>query len=465
MRNEKDSLGTKQVPEFAYYGIHSLRARENFDVTSEKLDVELINGLAQIKKAAAFVNYEDGKLTKEKKDAITRACDEILDRQFDAHFIVPPIQGSAGTSINMNANEVIANRAIEWLGGRKGDYCLVHPNDDVNKSQSTNDVFPSASKLALLQLTRLLSLEIEDLLSSLLRKADALEQVIKLGRTQLQDALPTTVGSTFKAFAAAIGRHLSEFTRSREALKALNLGGTAIGTSVNATAYYVEHIVPKLSQLLDEDLRQADNLIDATQNVDAFVQLSHSYKLLSITLSKMANDLRLLSSGPQFGFNELSLPKKQAGSSIMPGKVNPVIPELVNQVAFQVIGYDTTITMASEAGQLELNAFEPIIVRNLIVSTHLLQKTLHTFRVNCIDGIQANEAKCLSQAENCSVLATALVPFIGYNKTCELVNQSIQTGMPIKNIVREMPLAPATAAKLLNPKNLVHLYDQQVMVD
>jgi aspartate ammonia-lyase len=464
VRDEKDSLGTKQVPEFAYYGIHSLRAKENFDVTDERLDPELINGLALIKKAAALTNQEDGTLSVAKADAIVRACDEIMDRQLDLHFIVPPIQGSAGTSINMNANEVIANRAIEWLGGRKGEYDLVHPNDDVNRCQSTNDVFPSASKLALLQLSRALTEEMGNFLNSLCQKADELKNVIKLGRTQLQDALPTTVGDTFKAFAAAISRNLSEIERSRNILKSLNLGGTAIGTSVNATAYYVHHIVPKVSELFGENLRPADNLIDATQNVDSFVHLSHAYKLLAINLSKMANDLRLLSSGPQFGFNELNLPKKQAGSSIMPGKVNPVIPELVNQVAFQVIGYDATITMAAEAGQLELNAFEPIIVRDLIVSTRLLQKTLRTFRTNCIDDIQVNQTKCLIEAENCSILATALTPFIGYSKTCGIMSQSVKTGKSIKEIVSEMPAVPANASELLNPKNLVHLYDETVVI-
>ncbi|MCL1632752.1 aspartate ammonia-lyase [Sporolactobacillus sp. CPB3-1] len=463
MRKETDALGTRVIPQSAYYGIHALRAKENFDVTSEMIDSELINGLAIIKKAAAIINYEDGTLSKDKARAISQACGEMLERKLDHAFIVPAIQGGAGTSINMNANEVIANRAIEILGGEKGDYSLVHPNDDVNRCQSTNDVFPSAGKLALLRLSRLLVLETGHLLDSLNHKANEFKEVVKLGRTQLQDALPTTVGDTFKAFASAIARNLNEINHSRDALKTVNLGGTAIGTSVNASEYYCHHIVPEVSRLFEEELRQAGNLIDATQHVDAFAQLSHAYKLLAITLSKMASDLRLLSSGPQFGFNELILPKKQAGSSIMPGKVNPVIPELVNQVAFQVIGYDTITTLAAESGQLELNAFEPIIVRNLTAESRLLMRTLHTFRINCIDGIQANTARCAEEANQCAMIATALTPYIGYSRTCRLIKQSMDTGVSIHTLAAQHPDVPGKVLKLLDPKRLIHLYEQQKM--
>jgi Aspartate ammonia-lyase len=461
VRIETDAIGTKEVPSSAYYGIHALRAKENFNVTSETIDPELIDGLAIIKKAAAIINEEDGSLSKEKAAAIRQSCDEVLERKLDHGFIVPPIQGSAGTSINMNANEVIANRAIELLGGEKGDYSMVHPNDDINRGQSTNDAFPSASKLALLRLSRQLTLEIDRFIDSLNQKASELKDIVKIGRTQLQDALPTTVGDTFKAYASAIVRNLNEINHSRHALKTLNLGGTAIGTSVNASEYYVRHIVPEVSRLFGEELSQADNLIDATQNVDAFVQLSHAYKLFAVTLSKMASDLRLLSSGPQFGFNELFLPKKQAGSSIMPGKVNPVIPELVNQVAFQMIGYDTTITLAAEAGQLELNAFEPIIVRNLIVASRLLSKTLVTFRINCINGIEANIARCTDEANHCAILATALTPYIGYSKTCRLVKESLQTGTPIQTLAGQLPDVPESVQKLLDPRNLIHVYENK----
>jgi aspartate ammonia-lyase len=461
MRTETDALGTLEIPQSAYYGIHSLRAKENFSVAAETIDSELINGLALIKKAAAIVNYEDGSLSKEKSAAIDQACDEIIQRKFDQAFIVPSIQGSAGTSINMNANEVIANRAIEVLGGDKGDYTLVHPNDDVNRCQSTNDVFPSASKLALLRLSHRLALEIDQFIHCLVHKADELQDIVKLGRTQLQDALPTTVGNTFKAFASAMTRNLNELHHSRDALRTLNLGGTAIGTSVNASKYYVHHIVPEVAKRFGEPLRQADDLIDATQHVDAFVQLSHAYKLLAVTLSKMASDLRLLSSGPQFGFNELLLPKKQAGSSIMPGKVNPVIPELVNQVAFQVIGFDTTNTLAAEAGQLELNAFEPIIVRNLITASRLLQKTLRTFRINCISGIQANNSQCTKEANQCAILATALTPYIGYSKTCNIVKQSLEMDIPIQTLAAQLPNVPDHVLKLLNPKTMIPFYSNQ----
>jgi aspartate ammonia-lyase len=461
MRKETDALGIKEIPQSAYYGIHALRAKENFCVTAETIDSELINGLAIIKKAAAIINHEDGSLSKEKTAVITRACDEMLQRKFDHAFIVPSIQGSAGTSINMNANEIIANRAIELLGGTLGDYSLVHPNDDINRCQSTNDVFPSASKLALLKLSKSLALEINQFIDCLVQKADELKDIFKLGRTQLQDALPTTVGDTFKAFASAITRNLNELNHCRDALKILNLGGTAIGTSVNASEYYVHRIVPEVSKLFGEPLRQADNLIDATQHVDAFVQLSHAYKLLAVTLSKMASDLRLLSSGPQFGFNELFLPKKQAGSSIMPGKVNPVIPELVNQVAFQIIGYDTTNTLAAEAGQLELNAFEPIIVRNLITASNLLQKTLRTFRMNCISGIQANIPQCTKEANQCAMLATVLTPYIGYSKTCSLIKQSMKMSIPIQTLATQLPNVPDHVLKLLDPQNMIPLYKNQ----
>ncbi|WP_051578031.1 aspartate ammonia-lyase [Sporolactobacillus terrae] len=463
MRTETDALGTKEIPQSAYYGIHSLRAKENFSVAAETIDSELIHGLALIKKAAAIVNHEDGSLSNEKATAITRACDEILEGKFNQEFIAPAIQGSAGTSMNMNANEVIANRAIELLGGTKGDYTLVHPNDDINRCQSTNDVFPSASKLALLRLSKRLALEIDQFLDGLVQKADELKDVVKLGRTQLQDALPTTVGNTFQAFASAIARNLNELNHSRDALRTLNLGGTAIGTTVNASEYYVRRIVPEVSKQFGQPLRQADNLIDATQHVDAFVQLSHAYKLLAVTLSKMASDLRLLSSGPQFGYNELFLPKKQAGSSIMPGKVNPVIPELVNQVAFQIIGFDTTNTLAAEAGQLELNAFEPIIVRNLISASRLLQKTLRTFRINCINGIQANRAQCAKEANQCAILATALTPYIGYSKTCKLVKQSLEMDIPIQTLAAQLPDVPEQALKLLDPKTMIPFYKTQAL--
>ncbi|RYM04670.1 aspartate ammonia-lyase [Sporolactobacillus sp. THM7-7] len=463
MREEHDAIGTKQIPESAYYGIHALRAKENFDVTLEKLDPEFINGLALIKKAAAITNKESGLLNSDKAEAIVKACDEVMDRAFDPYFIVPPLQGGAGTSINMNANEVIANRAIEWLGGRKGDYTIVHPNDDVNMAQSTNDVFPSAGKLALLKLTSHVQDEMRSLIACFRQKAHEFQSFLKLGRTQLQDALPTTVGYTFEAFATALSKNTAEIQHSREGLKRLNLGGTAIGTSVNAPAYYIDHIVPKVSELFGERLKQADNLIYATQNVDAFVRLSHTYKLLAVNLSKTANDLRLMSSGPQFGFNELILPKMQAGSSIMPGKINPVIPELVNQVAFQIIGYDATITMAAEAGQLELNAFEPVMIRNLIFTSRLLQKTMHAFQTRCVAGIQVNQRACKKEAENCSILATALTPLIGYSKTCELVKQSIQTGKPIKEMISEANLLPPEmASRLLNPLGLVTAHHRRV---
>ena len=360
-RVERDSIGVKDIPEDVYYGVQSLRAAENFHITGLNMHPEIINSLAYIKKAAAITNCEVGLLEKKKAQAIVQACDEIVSGKFHNEFIVDPIQGGAGTSLNMNANEVIANRAIEILGGKKGDYTIINPNDDVNCGQSTNDVIPTAGKMTSLRLLQNLKKQLLRLYDALNEKAVEFDHVIKMGRTQMQDAVPIRLGQEFKAYSVAIMRDIHRMDKAMDEMRTLNMGGTAIGTGINADEGYLRRIVPNLTEISGMDFIQAFDLIDSTQNLDPFVAVSGAVKACAVTLSKMSNDLRLMSSGPRTGFGEINLPAKQNGSSIMPGKVNPVIPEVVNQVAFNIIGNDVTITMAAEAGQLELNAFEPII--------------------------------------------------------------------------------------------------------
>ena len=416
-RVEKDSIGTKDVPENVYYGVQSLRAAENFHITGLNMHPEIINSLAYIKKAAAITNCEAGLLDKKRTQAIVQACDEILEGKFREDFIVDPIQGGAGTSLNMNANEVIANRAIEILGGKKGDYSVVNPNDHVNCGQSTNDVIPTAGKMTSLRLLKKLKKQLLRLHSALEQKADEFDGVIKMGRTQLQDAVPIRLGQEFKAYSVAILRDLNRMDKAMDEMRTLNMGGTAVGTGLNADESYLRRIVPNLSEISGMDLVQAYDLIDATQNLDSFVAVSGAVKACAVTLSKIANDLRLMSSGPRAGFGEINLPAKQNGSSIMPGKVNPVIPEVVNQVAFNAIGNDMTITMAAEAGQLELNAFEPIIFYCLFQSIDTIAYAVNTFVDNCVIGITANETRCRYFVENSVGIITAICPYVA---TCPL---------------------------------------------
>ena len=351
-RVERDSIGVKDIPEDVYYGVQSLRAAENFHITGLNMHPEIINSLAYIKKAAAITNCEVGLLEKKKAQAIVQACDEIVSGKFHNEFIVDPVQGGAGTSLNMNANEVIANRAIEILGGKKGDYTIINPNDDVNCGQSTNDVIPTAGKMTSLRLLQNLKKQLLRLYDALNEKATEFDHIIKMGRTQMQDAVPIRLGQEFKAYSVAIMRDIHRMDKAMDEMRTLNMGGTAIGTGINADEGYLRRIVPNLTEISGMDFIQAFDLIDSTQNLDPFVAVSGAVKACAVTLSKMSNDLRLMSSGPRTGFGEINLPAKQNGSSIMPGKVNPVIPEVVNQVAFNIIGNDVTISMAAAAGQL-----------------------------------------------------------------------------------------------------------------
>ena len=451
-RMEHDSIGEKEVPEEAYYGIQTLRAYENFYITGLKMHPELINSVAQIKKAAAITNFEVGELDKKIADAIVKACDEIIAGKLHDQFIVDPIQGGAGTSLNMNANEVIANRAIELLGGKKGDYKLVNPNDHVNFGQSTNDVFPSCGKMAALKLLDHAQDELKRLEKALTEKSVEFDSVIKMGRTQLQDAVPIRLGQEFHAYASAIQRDIRRFENAKDEIKSLNLGGTAIGTGLNADVQYFERVVKNMSTLTGQDLIQSYDMIDATQNLDSYASVSGIVKNCAITLSKMSNDLRLMSSGPRTGFGEINLPAKQNGSSIMPGKVNPVIPEVVNQVAFNIIGNDVTIAMAAEAGQLELNAFEPIIFYNLFQSIETLAFAVKTLIDNCIVGITANEEHCRKMVENSIGIITAICPYVGYETAANIAKEALRTGRLVRDLILERKLMDMEQLKtILNP--------------
>ena len=451
-RVEKDSIGAKDVPENVYYGVQSLRAAENFHITGLTMHPEFINSLAYIKKAAAITNCEAGLLDKKIAAAIVKACDEIIDGRLHDYFIVDPIQGGAGTSMNMNANEVIANRAIDILGGTKGDYSLVHPNDHVNYSQSTNDVIPTAGKMTALRLLKNLKAELFKLHEALIAKAKKFDHVIKMGRTQMQDAVPIRLGQEFQAYADAIMRDVRRMDKAMDEMRSLNMGGTAVGTGINADELYLKRIVPNLSEISDMEFVQAFDLIDATQNLDPFVSVSGAVKACAVTLSKMANDLRLMSSGPRAGFGEINLPAKQNGSSIMPGKVNPVIPEVVNQVAFYVIGNDMTITMAAEGGQLELNAFEPIIFYCLFQSIDTLAYAVQTFVDNCITGITANEERCRYLVESSVGVITAISPHVGYQKAADIAKKALRTGESIRSLIlKEGLLTEQELDEILDP--------------
>lgn len=442
-RIEFDSIGTLQVPESAYYGVQSLRAKNNFQITGRRLNSTFIVCLAQIKKAAAITNRNSGQLSKEIANAIITACDEIIAGHLHSQFIVDPIQGGAGTSANMNANEVIANRAIELLGGTKGDYNIVHPNDHVNMSQSTNDVFPTAGKLTVLETMPGVIHQLERLDSALEAKAEEFSDVVKMGRTQLQDAVPIRLGQEFHAYACAVKRDITRLGKAMNEMRAVNMGGTAIGTAVNACSSYLYNITANLQKVSGVRLAQAEDLIDATQNLDGFVSVSGALKTCAVSLSKMANDLRLLSSGPRTGIMEICLPTMQNGSSIMPGKVNPVIPEVVSQAAFDIIGNDCAITMAAEAGQLELNAFEPVLFYKIFESIDCLEGAVMTFVDNCVSGITANRENCRNHLEESVGTVTALCPYIGYMKAAKIAKESLKTGVPVAKLVLNEKLLSA----------------------
>lgn len=455
-RIESDSIGTKQVPSDAYYGVQSLRGYENFQITGQRLRPEFINSLAQIKKACAICNHSVGELDTKRKDAICQVCDEILAGQLHDQFICDPIQGGAGTTANMNANEVIANRAIELLGGVKGDYTIVHPNDHVNRAQSTNDVIPTAAKMTTAKLLRKAIVQLENLNAALKQKEAEFHDIIKMGRTQMQDAVPIRLGAEFGAYSKAISRDIARLNKALHEMYAINLGGTAVGTALNANPDYVNSLAPTLAQISGLPLTKAEDLVDGTQNLDSFAYVSGALKTCALSCSKMANDFRLMSSGPRCGFEEINLPPMQNGSSIMPGKVNPVIPEVMSQAAFCIIGNDMCITMAAEAGQLELNFAEPVLYHKLFESIVALTGAVETFTNNCVCGITANAQRCRELVDGSVGVITAICPKVGYKESAEIAKAAIKTGSSVREILKSKQLlSEDEIEKLLDPASMV----------
>jgi aspartate ammonia-lyase len=436
-RVEHDLLGERRVPADAYYGIHTLRARENFPITGIAISTypDLVNALALVKQAAAAAQRDLGLLSAEKAAAIIKACEDVRSGQLHEQFVVDVIQGGAGTSANMNANEVIANRALEHLGHRRGEYEFLHPLDDVNQGQSTNDVYPTAVKLALRWAAGRLLEAMDVLRTAFADKAATLTEAVKVGRTQLQDAVPMTLGQEFTTYAVMIGEDEHRLAEACRLIEEVNLGGTAIGTKLNAPPGYSELAIRYLSQLSGVTLSISPNLIEATQDPGSYVQVSGVLKRIAVKVSKICNDLRLLSSGPRAGLGEINLPPVQAGSSIMPGKINPVIPEVVNQIAFEVIGNDVTVSMAAEAGQLQLNAFEPIIAHALFESITHLEMGCRTLAERCVGGITANVDHLRAQVQNSIGLATALNPIIGYAQATAVAQRAAATGQTVHDVV------------------------------
>jgi aspartate ammonia-lyase len=464
-RIEHDFLGEKQIPSHAYWGVHTARAVENFPISGTPISVmpDLIRAFGFVKKATARTNVQLGVLDQKRANAIMGACDLLIAGKHHDQFVVDVIQGGAGTSTNMNANEVIANLALEKLGFEKGRYDVLHPNDHVNASQSTNDVYPTAVRLALWSgIDRLLG-SMATLRKGFETKAEEFKDILKIGRTQLQDAVPMTLGQEFLTYAIMIGEDEARLHEARALIQEINLGATAIGTGINAPHGYAEIACQLLSEESRIPVVKAANLIEATQDTGAFVQLSGVLKRVATKLSKTSNDLRLLSSGPQAGFGDIRLPARQAGSSIMPGKVNPVIPEVMNQVAFEVIGNDITVTMASEAGQLQLNAFEPIMGWSLFKSIEHLSNACLTLNANCVQGIEANTELLAKRVRESVTLVTALNPIIGYEKAAMIAKTAIATGKPIDEVAELLGIMTrAQIEALLVPEKLTQPLQTQV---
>jgi len=458
LRLEHDSLGEVAVPADAYYGVQTRRALDNFHISGITMShyPRLINALAYVKMAAAEANASLGLLEEDKSRAISRACEEILDGKLHDQFVVDVVQGGAGTSANMNANEVVCNRALELLGYTKGDYEHLHPLNHVNMSQSTNDVYPSALNIALILDIRELIEAMDYLRNAFRRKGGEFADVLKMGRTQLQDAVPMTLGQEFSAWSVMIGEDMQRLNEAQALVHEINMGATAIGTGLNSHPDYARTVTEKLIQHTTLQLVSSPDLVEATQDTGVYVQLSGVLKRAAVKLSKICNDLRLLSSGPRCGLNEINLPPMQPGSSIMPGKVNPVIPEVVNQVAFTVIGHDMTVTLACEAGQLELNVMEPVIGFSLFQSINMLRRACLTLADKCVSGITANRERCREMVEHSIGLVTALNPFIGYEKSAEIAKEAMKTGGSVYEIVLEKGyLSREELDDILKPENMV----------
>ncbi|MBY0147158.1 aspartate ammonia-lyase [Neobacillus niacini] len=433
-RIEKDFLGEKEIPFDAYYGIQTIRAVENFPITGYRIHESLIKALAMVKKAAAIANMNTTRLYKDLANVIIQAADEIIDGKWDDQFIVDPIQGGAGTSMNMNVNEVIANRGLELLGRSKGDYFHLSPNTHVNMSQSTNDVFPTAIHISTLTLLENLLVTMEDMQKVFKQKAVQFEKVIKMGRTHLQDAVPIRLGQEFEAYSRVLSRDINRIKHTRGHLLEVNMGATAVGTGLNADPKYIKDVVKQLAEISGFPLVNAEHLVDATQNTDAYTEVSAALKVCMMNMSKIANDLRLMASGPRAGLGEIRLPARQPGSSIMPGKVNPVMPELINQIAFQVIGNDHTICLASEAGQLELNVMEPVLVFNLLQSISIMNNGFRAFTDHCLSGIEANEERLKEYVDKSVGIITAVNPHLGYEVAARIAREATVTGKSVREL-------------------------------
>jgi aspartate ammonia-lyase len=457
-RTEHDLIGDREIPQEYYYGVQTLRALENFNISGIRLNFfpVLIEAFATVKMAAARANHELGILEEPIKEAIVKACEEIRNKRLHEHFTVDMIQGGAGTSTNMNANEVIANRALEILGHERGEYKYCHPNNHVNLSQSTNDSYPTSVKIAIFNANQTLIQVLVNSIKAFHKKSREFSHVIKMGRTQLQDAVPMTLGQTFDVYAATLEDEVLRLEQNADLFLDVNMGATAIGTGINADPGYSKVVVKHLREITGMKIKLAKNLIEATQDTGAFVMYSSAIKRLAVKLSKICNDLRLLSSGPRAGLNEINLPKMQPGSSIMPGKVNPVIPETVNQIAFKVIGNDLTVSLAAEAGQLELNVMEPVIVQSLFESIEMLKNGISVLIDKCVRGITANEEHCRNTVMNSIGLVTALNPILGYEVSSKLAKEALETNKGVYELVLEKKLlSKAKLDKILSPENMV----------
>ncbi|MBS9767042.1 MAG: aspartate ammonia-lyase [Flavobacteriaceae bacterium] len=457
-RIESDLIGEIQVPKEAYYGVQTQRAIENFYITGTTMSgyPEFIKAFANVKLAAAKTNHDLGLLDEKIYKAVEQACKELLEGKMHEDFPTDMIQGGAGTSVNMNANEVIANRALEIMGFERGDYPNCSPNDHINLSQSTNDAYPTAIKLALIKMNQHLVAEIEKMVKSFRKKGEEFADVIKMGRTQLQDAVPMTLGQEFEAFASNLEEEIIRLNRNSELFLEINMGGTAIGTGLNAPKEFPKLCAKHLADLTGEPFIPAPNLVEATQDTGSYVIYSSALKRMAVKLSKICNDLRLLSSGPRAGFNEINLPKMQPGSSIMPGKVNPVIPEVVNQVCYKVIGNDLTVVFAAEAGQLQLNVMEPVLSQSIIENIVYIERALETLRVKCVDGITANKDICENMVMNSIGIVTALNPHIGYKKSSVIAKEALATGKSVREVTLEKGwLTEDQLDEILNPKNML----------
>ncbi len=457
-RKEHDLLGERDVPHEYYYGVQTLRAIENFTISGVSLNFfpDVIVAMAMVKMAAAKANYDLGLLSDKQNTAIVQACQEIINGKWHYHFVVDMIQGGAGTSTNMNANEVIANRALEIMGHEKGEYEFCHPNNQVNLSQSTNDAYPTSVKIALIRSNSKIIEVLQRLIKAFKDKGNEFSQIIKMGRTQLQDAVPMTLGQEFDAYAATLQEEINRLEQNARLFLEINMGATAIGTGINSDPDYADKVVTHLQRISKLPVCNAENLVEATQDTGAFVMYSSAIKRLAVKLSKICNDLRLLSSGPRAGFNEINLPPMQPGSSIMPGKVNPVIPEVVNQIAFKVIGNDLTVTLAAEAGQLELNVMEPVIIQSLFESIEMLKNGIKTLRIKCIEGITANADVCRKMVENSIGIVTALNPVLGYETCSSLAKEALKNNRSVYELVIEKKLlSKEELDTLLSPERMI----------